>query len=233
MERRGTGEAVPDWRTRMAMELRRDKKKTAILVALVLVCAVLGGRLIAGRLGPSKASGSQGVVPTAKVVTASQNTSGAPGSVPFGASARDKYIANIKPGITRDLFRFKTTSFRKVRQIDTPKVPTTQPAKRDKVAENKKRIAGIRDGVRARAEKQLIVQSTIVGGSPMAIINGRLLRMGDSIGGFKLVAVSTRGCEVATVVKYLVDEETEVRGEMTVKVALTMGGMRSDGAQKR
>ena len=227
MERRGTGAAVPDWRTRMAMELRRDKKKTAILVVLALVSAVLGGRMIAGRLGPSKASASQRAAPTAKVAVTALNTSVAPGSVPFGASARDRYIAKIKPGIARDLFRFNARSFRRIRQADTPKSPTTQPAKIDKDAERKKRVKAVEAAVRARANKELTVQSTIVGASPMAIINGQLLRMNGNIGKFKLVAVSTHGCEVETVVEYIVDEETEAKGKLTVRAALKMGSVRS------
>ena len=188
MERRGTGEAPPDWRTRMSLELRRDKKKTAILAVLALVCSVLGGRLISGRLSPAKASASQGAAPTAMIVTTAARAM-SPGAPGFGASARDKYIANIKPGITRDLFWFNAKAFRRIRQVEKPKAPTTQPVKRDRAAENKKRIAGIRVAAQERAEKQLIVQSTIAGA---AIINGKLLRKNRSIGGFKLVAVSTR-----------------------------------------
>ena len=224
MERRGTGSAVPDWRTRLSMELRRDKRKTFILVTLVLAGAVLGGRMLVKGFGPSKASALQKAAPTAKIAVTPLAVPGTPST-----SARDEYIANIKPGITRDLFKLSPELFPLTEPVKTAVKPkaTTQPAKTDKEALRKRRVAAITAGVWSQAGKQLNVQSTITGSSPMAIINGKLLRAGDRIGGFKLVAVTSRTCEVEKTVEYIIDEEAQTRGKLVVRVTIEIRDLRS------
>lgn len=222
MERRGTGSA-PDWRTRLSLELRRDKKKTAALVAVLLVAAVLGGRMIVNGTGPAEASASQKNVATAKVFTRTPGIGGG-GSLPFGAAARDKYIVGIKPGITRDLFKLTPELFPLTHVENTsagPK-PATRPAKVDKEAERKRRIEAISGAIRSDARKQLDLQSTIEGVSPMAIINGKLCCIGTRIGEFRLVTVSSRMCEVERVVEYLVDDETGAKAKLAVRATIRM-----------
>ena len=228
IERRGAG-AVPDWCTRMSLELRRDKKKTVIFVTLVLVGSVMGGRMVVKRLGPSKASASQMVTATAKVAATPLTASaGAEGLQP-GASARDKYVATIKPGISRDLFRLSPELFPLSVPKTAPvsvvkKAPTTRPAL-DKEAVRRKRIRAIEALVQAQA-RVLDLQSTILGSTPMAIINGRLLRINGKIGQFRLVAVSSRACEVEKVVDFIVDAETGAREKTPIRVVLEIKNLR-------
>ncbi len=225
IERRGTGAPAADWYTRLSMELRRDKKKTAILAALVLVGAVMGGRMLVGG-SPSRASAKQRAAPTAKISPTPLAILGTGAS--SEGSACDKYIAAIKPGITRDLFRLTPELFpltEPTRVVDKPK-PTTRPVKPDKDALKKKRTETVKAGVRSQARRQLNVQSTIVGDSPMAIINGKLLRIGDQIAGFTLVAVGSRTCEVQKTVEYRIDPDAETTDKLVIKARIEIKGLR-------
>ena len=208
-DRRGTG-APPDWRTRLTLELRRDKKKTLIMMALGLVAAVMAGRLIVGRLGPSKASASQQVVATAQIAMPFSSSSAAGGSAEQAqARRRDQYIEKIKSGITRDLFHYAPEAFpltdREKVEVGAPKGTTPAPVD-DKAIQEK-----VNDLLQARARSLaggLKLQSTIIGSTPMAIINGRLLRVGQKIAQFTVTSVTNRKCVLETEIAYVLHDTT-------------------------
>lgn len=231
IERRGAG-PEPDWHTRMVLELRRDKKKTVILGALVLVGAVLAGQIIVSQSGPSKTSAAQQVTATAKVAVTPLTRSGGIGGLPPGASARDKYVAKITPGITRDLFRIRAGLFPLSVPVRAPviiKVATTQPAKINKGAERKRKIKNLAALVRIQA-RSLDLRSTILGSCPMAIINGKLLRINDRIEQFRLIAITSRTCEVEKIVEFTVDPETGDREKVPIRAIIEIRDLRSPAA---
>ncbi len=217
-DRRGTG-APPDWRTRLVLELQRDKKKTAIMMALGLVAAVMAGRLIVGRLGPAKASASQQIVATAQIAMPTSLDGMAGDAAHEQANRRDEYINRITPGITRDLFHYSPETFpltdREKVEVGIPKGATPKPVD-DKAIQKK-----VNELLRARARSLaggLKLQSTIIGSSPMAIINGRLLRIGQKIADFTVMSVTNRKCTLETEIAYVLDDETyEIEFVVTAK----------------
>jgi len=68
------------------------------------------------------------------------------------------------------------------------------------LTEGQKQADGVREQARRKriqAEAgQLVLQSTIVGSSPMAIINGHVVRAGKSIEGFRVLQVTSHACVV-------------------------------------
>ena len=179
------------------------------MLALALVVTVMAGRLIVGRLGPSKASASQQVVATAQIALPSSSNSAVRGAMQEQANRRDAYIEKIKAGITRDLFHYASENFpltdREKVEVGTPKGSASAPVD-DKAIQKK-----VDELLRARARSLaggLKLQSTIIGSSPMAIINGRLLRVAQKIAGFTLLSVTNRKCTLETEVAYVLHDKT-------------------------
>lgn len=225
-ERRGAG-TPPDLWTRLSLELRRDKKKSAIMAVLVLVAAVLGGRLIVSQFGPAKASASSSAaVATAEVAAPSSDGASAGGAQHGMVAKRDEYIANIKPGITRDLFKFTPEAFALAKPQKAPamaKKPTTRPVDKEKALKELRKQ--LKELAQSRA-RDLKLQSTIVGASPIAIINGKLVRVGRKIDGFTVVSVTSRKCEIEIEMEYTVDEKSKRKAKEKVTLALEIEGWR-------
>jgi len=220
-DRRGTG-TPPDLWTRLTLELRRDKKKTIIMTGLVLVAAVVGGRLFVSSIGPGDASASSPEASTAEVATSSSDGASARRAQQELVARRNEYIAGIKPGITRDLFKFTPEAFA-LSKPQKPKVVTqqapTEPAK------PKMSFWAKWDKIRALARQRaraLKLQSTIGGSPPAAIINGKLVCVGRRIGGFTVVSISARTCEIETEVEYIVDEESGEKVNEKVRLVLEL-----------
>ena len=56
-------------------------------------------------------------------------------------------------------------------------------------------MAEVARAVRAQADG-LSLQSTMIGSSPSAVINGHVLRVGDYIEGFRVIGIHPRSCDV-------------------------------------
>jgi len=172
-------------------DLKRNKKKTALLAALAIVCLVVVGRLFIKPSLPESASA---------VVTAAANVSHEATkaeSAPSGGSDDDqrrlKYIHQIDPKITRDLFAMKDELFPRSEPVTPAPVvihPATRPAAPDQ--------ASIERDIRNEANKLFAkgLQSTVSGPNPTAIINERVLRNGDRIEGFEIVDITSRSCSL-------------------------------------
>jgi len=218
-DRRGTG-TPPDLWTRVSLEIRRDKKKTTIMAGLVLLAAVMAGRMIVSQSGPAEASASTSAV--AKVATTADDGAQARGDQQELIARRNEYITGITPGITRDLFKFTPEAFTLASPpIPTISTPAVQPVDKAKAFEElKKQLTAIAHS-RARGLK---LQSTIVGDSPIAIINGELVRVGRSVGGFTVVSIANRKCEIETEVEYIVDKDSKKKAKQKVKLTLVIEG---------
>jgi hypothetical protein len=44
--------------------------------------------------------------------------------------------------------------------------------------------------------KEMVLQSTMTSANPSAVINGRVLRLGEWLNGFQVVEISPRACKV-------------------------------------
>lgn len=175
---------------RLKEEFLRDKRKTAVLVVVALVMlVVLAVRTLHGS-APAKAVGAQSAGVTAATADRSRLSAWADSI----AGERIAHAAAVAPrdashsAITRDLFALKEDLFPPRQQAVPVAVLSNTKGDADKPAEK-----SIEHVVQAQA-RALILQSTIVSDDPIAIINGTVLRVGDSINGFRVVSISPRGC---------------------------------------
>ncbi len=175
---------MPNLKVRLLAELTQDKKKASILIVLVLVVGVFAGRLVLKQILPSKA-GAAGVSSTALVAPAGKG-----GVHPSAVSihgVRGEYAPDRKIKITRDIFRVNTDMFAPVGFRGEAKL--TDAAKASDADRNLK--------LRIKAQAQTLeLQSTIIGPSPVAIINGRVVRKGEYINNFQVVDVVAHSCIV-------------------------------------
>jgi len=181
---------MPDWKQRLIGELRRDKKKTIVLAVLLIAVLFVGVRLLRRSGTPAGAiAASWGEdLPATEASNLAAPLPGAGRVSPAYISERDAYIKEISHDISRDIFAFQTALYPPV------EVPKPQPDAGHVVA----RDAGpprpsIEDIVR-RQSRALTLQSTIESDSPIAVINGEVLKIGEKIKGFALLEVHCHNC---------------------------------------
>jgi len=179
-------------------ELKADKKKAVILSLLLVVALVLAVRMVVLSGGkPARATGA-----TAKVAPASQAprpSAGdlaalAPGMPRPGShhAKREEYLRTLDRTIERDLFEPSSMFFPPPRiQPEAPRKMAPAPTTRPAVTEEQIHRKFIEEQAR-----MLQLHTTVLSDSPTAIINGRVLRIGDWISGFEVTAITATSCEV-------------------------------------
>jgi len=198
-----------DWKQRLKAELARDKKKTGILAALLLVAGILGGRLVITHSLPSDASADQpgaaaspapGDADADRQAPAPRGESGDNGD----SARRDQYLAHMDRAIGRDLFAAKLSYFPPLPGAESLAVGNAQgdPGWFGMVQQLvlRKQQAGSDElsrvnAIRAQAD-DLSLQSTMLGSSPTALINGQVLRQGDYVSGFQIKRIAANRCLV-------------------------------------
>jgi hypothetical protein len=174
---------------RLVAELGRDKKKTIILSVLLLVGIILGARMFLSGGGPVQASATPMVTANGSPTTAIKASPGTLDRDAKTKARRDQYIEKMDGNITRDLFAVDMSLF-PVKQVDPVKVvPTTTSAPATMQEDQERRTIQ----VEAQA---LVLESIMLGESSVASINGKILRVGDSLGGFRVVEITSRSCTV-------------------------------------
>lgn len=168
---------------RLWRQMTADKKKFGIMVTCMAVGLLLWGRLIFIENVP-------------RVATADPTQSGSSGETLASASADSAAILKPLPEVavalsedlTLDLFAFRYSRYKPVPSRDIG---------RDGVQSD-----GLADDEQVRSEqllelaRELQLQSVIQGSVPMAVINGRVLRVGDSIEGFEIASFGPRSAKV-------------------------------------
>lgn len=214
----GRGNKVSDWKRRLKSQLQRDKKKTALLIVLLVTVGVVGGRLVVSQALPTPAKagaaagdGGDRLLPdlcvTGPFAPSYPKALGAPR--PDAAARREEYLASLDRTIARDLFRPNPELFppsgddqgagganADKAQDDQPGwfqqvwdwVEQARQARRDEIAQA--------EAVRAQAGA-LVLQSTMVGPSATALINGQVLRKSDWIDGFRVKSIASDTCVVS------------------------------------
>ncbi len=176
-----------NWKLRLSQELRRDKKKTAVLATLLVVGGIMGGRLLVKQLGPSSAEASV----EAPVAADAPTEAAPPATTPRRANPRVADIPEIDRTIDRDLFRPNEEFFPPIVEEKTePTRVVAVPAPTPK--DDKERRARL---IRAQA-RALQLESTMVGSRPTAIVNGQVLHKGEWISGFEVKDITSRSCVV-------------------------------------
>ena len=198
-----------DWFGRLKAELVRDKKKTGILVALVLVAAIVVARVALSRSGPAAAVAE---VPTPQA--APGYPSGSPGGEavsPLGKSPRPdrakwaEYLRSMDRTISRNLFRPNLACFppQPGAKVEPDPGLVGEPGwferVRNGIAERQQEGSTERARIRAitAQARSLKLQSTMrVGNSPTALIDGQVLREGDYVSGFRVKRIASNRCVV-------------------------------------
>jgi len=180
------------WKTRVLAEFRRDKKKTAILTVLALAAAVLVVRALLPKapqtaraassllVQPRSAAPAGQAAPAAPPASKAQAAKGRKGKKPELAS-----VDHMTREITRDIFRLNPRYFP---QETAVKKPTTQPGKAGPLTP---------ETVVQQQAQALLLESTIMSDSPVAMINGRMKRVGQEIHGFRIVKINDVSCVVS------------------------------------
>ena len=193
---------------RLVVELKADKKKAGLVAVLTIVAIFMGIRLAVSQ------GGKNGSSPSEASASVSDLPSGGWGTVPYalgegsvaGQSAealrRTKYIKNIDRRIVRDIFEPNQAFFPlQDQQKSTPKLQNVAPVG------NPVNERAAHENVIAEQAASLSLQTIIVGSVPTAIINGRVLRVGDWINGFEIVEITAQSCVVCK-------EKVQVRLDM-------------------
>ena len=209
-----------DWKQRFVADVKRDKKKAAIMAALTVAAVVVVGRVLLKQSSPKPARA------VSAAPDSSGSTSGSPGAGPVVAALtggavrdrrarRDEYLATMDRRIERDLFKpnleyfpLATGSSRVTVEAGTTGLGWFDEVRLYVVEQQRaqdRRLAHIQT-VRAQAGA-LSLTSTMVGTA--AVINGRVVRVGDLIGGFEVVEVGASSC-------------TLVQGQVRVKLHMKM-----------
>jgi hypothetical protein len=172
-----------DWVGRIKAELVRDKKKTLVLSGLLIVAAVVLGRLVIPSSGPQTVSGA--------VAVASSGDARGPRPEHVQPTDQGEPRERLELGprqITRDIFKPEIEMFPPAERVRTVQhVATSGPSPQD-------------DELLARRvahqASSLSLQSTILGSSPTAIVNNRVLTVGDWISNFEVIEITSRTCVV-------------------------------------
>lgn len=185
---RGGSQNIPSLHQRLMGELRADKKRAVILGILLVVGLMVAGRLLLKSSGPSRATAAtpppaaQDRAPQAAVTF----DSASPGEE-RRASRREGWKSRRSPDgkVARDLFAAK---------LEFYALATPEPEKKVAAPVGPDPLA-IERAVRAEA-RGLSLQSTMIGPDPSAMIGGRILRVGEWIKGFRIIAIHERSCVV-------------------------------------
>lgn len=192
------------WLDRLKSEVNRDKKKTIVLVILLTIAGILGGKsVIKYQPGHIEAAGVDNHdTPSTDSLVEIDNTSK---STDRECQALATKMKNIDKKITRDLFKPDPRYFPLARKIKHRVILMQKQQKgifeqihnwvEDKYNLQRQRILKI-ETLRNEAES-LSLQSTVVGPSPTALINGRIMRIGDTIKGFRIASIAPNTCIIS------------------------------------
>jgi len=200
------------WTQRLAADLRRHKGKTSVLGVLALLAVILGIRLVVKYSGPRGARGSPSPacgLPRAAPRGVDDGAAGGAdhwrqGDEATRPSRREEYLTRMERKIDRDLFRPDPNHFL-LRpghaEVTLPAGPS-EPGWFGHLAQyvvQKQRAraayhALVRD-IRTRAQK-LSLTSTMLGSTPAAVINGKVLHVGDVIDGYRLTRIGSATCRL-------------------------------------
>jgi len=163
--------------SRMWRQVTADKKKFGILVTMLAVGLLLWGRLILLQDVPKIATAD----PDAPAQTSGQTPDSGGESAEPEVSVLPplpRVEVDLSEGLTLDLFAFRHNRYKPLPVEDS--------------GDDRLQSGELTDDERKRElvelARSLRLQSVIQGASPAIVINGEVLRVGDSIEGFELVS---------------------------------------------
>lgn len=173
------------WIDRLSAEMKADRKKATILIVLIAVGAVFGTRLVVNAISPEKPVPAKAAATPVKTSGLVTQTPTVPQPLDPKAEARlSEYLAKVNREISRDLFVAKLELFPRVSSELAD--ATTKPG--DSMS------SMIREPI--LGEGKLKLQSTMVGNTPNAVINNRVVQTNQIIDGFTVLLITERSCVV-------------------------------------
>jgi len=173
---------------RFLAELKRDKKRAAVLGVAAIVAIFVFAKLLLGGSTPARATGNSAGA------AVQQSGQAAPAGAGL-AAADDPGQPSQRPGflavrtISRDLFSPNDIYFPPEQAKTTKAQVADATTSADAEAELHQKM------VLAQAQS-LLLQSTMISDSATAIINGRVLRVGEWINGFEVKDVAPMACTI-------------------------------------
>lgn len=177
---------------RLMAEFARDKKKAVILIVLALVAVIFVGKLLL-KSSPTKATAATS--PSTIVPPEAPRAPGSGNVVAnvFNVNSPRADAPKSVMAITRDIFMPDPSIFPYVKKIvdASGKVEVVENAETKRQAELKRKKALIE-----KQASELLLNSTITGRVPTAIINGHVLGLDGVINGFRIVKIGSKACQV-------------------------------------
>ena len=166
---------------RMWRQVTADKKKFGMLVTMMAVGLLLWGRLILLEDVPKIATADDPTAPTQAEQSPDGQAQQSMNTSPILPTLPSVEVA-LSEGLTLNLFAFRHNRYKPLPIEDSVGhgVQSTGNA-----ADDRKREL-------VELARSLRLQSVIQGNSPAIVINGEVLRVGDSIEGFEIVSFNER-----------------------------------------
>jgi hypothetical protein len=180
---------------------KKDPKKAGVLAVLVLVMGGMWVKVL-GRPAPATAAAADAAPATAAVTPAGAPGTGsaAPSYKPKSKSAtRAAWAAMKLAPASRNLFQIDYQRYERSGKApgDQPLTEgqTSSPKSGPSPADLKKERQILVNNLQSQAT-QLKLQTIVMGASPKALVNGRLVGEGDVIASFRVAKITARGITV-------------------------------------
>ena len=170
---------------RMWRQVTADKKKFGILVTIFAVGLLLWGRLILLEDVPKIATADPNAPAQNNGQTPDPQGQATDDSAPLLPPLPSVEVA-LSEDLTLDLFTFRHNRYKPlpVKESDDEGVQSTQLTDDERKRELVEKARSLR------------LQSVVQGESPAIVINGEVLRVGDSIEGFEIVAINNSSAKL-------------------------------------
>ena len=196
-------ETPTTWQARLVEELTRDTKKTVILAVLVLVGVIFGVRTLSKSTPASAGAAPTGTPEELAMLMGGQGNPTDARLKSYDTPQEPRVdIPKAEVVITRDMFAFDPSGFEVIETVVEPQDEETPI-----VVTDPDQVDAMKAVQAAAAE--LTLQSTMASDTPVALINGQVLSIGERIDGFTVTSISAESCVVA---------------KQGVNVVLLMGG---------
>ncbi len=171
------------WPEKIGDALRGDPKRTALMSGLAVVMIVLWGRLLLS--GPASATASLIRRSVVAITESPQQTSAAPSSNPTL-----DWLAQPKAAVDRNLFAIHLDYYAKATGRTGSKAGSDDSGS-STFNSNGQANQILLENLQTQAAR-LKLQSTLLGNTPTALVNGQLVKAGDCIDGFTVVQIESR-----------------------------------------
>ena len=161
------------WFTRVKKQMVADKKKSGAMIALLAIGLLLWGRLLL-----------KDVPKTATAVPKSTAADHARDTLELVRDPSPRVEVDWPADLPRDLFALDPSRYRRTPTDDTGEIEEKSPRS---LTDKEVQIEALR-----RRARGLTLQSVITGGEPRAMINGRFMKIGQSVDGFELLEIHER-----------------------------------------